>query len=430
MGLANKAILCLSCGVVLFFPGEGIIAQGGRADAVPMGASVNAPDPTKKALSPHNRFAYDVVRAAVALPQGNPQDRLRVLAAAAAVIAPIRPLMARIYSREGLRVEQDLIQRGEQPSTSMLGAGAVDCKAVQVLVESIPVRRVDAAEPSVVAAIAQCPAVRSSAQRLVSAGLEEKKLAPRATLALMERAGLSSLWSKEKFEKLFNSLPSDAESIGREAPNIAAMYATVSGAVDVGVAQKAGVSFLLWLGKLPEGGDRTMSVNVTSAAMKQVLGDKGYEEALASDVMARQVAQSAGGAAEISRPFEELASVLKAMDFAKEDRVQELEALPASQRAREAAASGFASGTGGDRKLASRYFDLAFNSVNLVWRERESTSDAAGIVQEVSEAAAQVDSLDALRRTRGLDDAAAQAIGMISVARVVASGEQTVTAER
>jgi hypothetical protein len=48
----------------------------------------------------------------------------------------------------------------------------------------------------------------------------------------------------------------------------------------------------------------------------------------------------------------------------------------------------------------------------------------------VSEAAAQVDSLDALRRTRGLDDAAAQAIGMISVARVVASGEQTVTAER
>jgi hypothetical protein len=164
--------------------------------------------------------------------------------------------------------------------------------------------------------------------------------------------------------------------------------------------------------------------------MKQALGDKGYEEALASDVGARQVAQSAGGNAEISQPVEESASVLKAMQSAKEDRVQELETLPASQRAREAAASGFASGTGGDPKLASRYFDLAFNSLNSVWSEREVQRDAAGIVQEVSEAAAQVDSEDALRRTRGLDDPAAQAIGMISVARVVESGEHTVEAER
>jgi len=65
-----------------------------------------------------------------------------------------------------------------------------------------------------------------------------------------------------------------------------------------------------------------------------------------------------------------------------------------------------------------------------VWSEREVQRDAAGIVQEVSEAAAQVDSEDALRRTRGLDDPAAQAIGMISVARVVESGEHTVEAER
>ena len=122
--------------------------------------------------------------------------------------------------------------------------------------------------------------------------------------------------------------------------------------------------------------------------------------------------------------------MLKAMQSAKDDRLKELEALPAPQRAREAAASGFASGTADDRTLASRYFDLAFSSLNSVWSDREKLKDAPGIVQEVSEAAAQVDSADALRRTRELDDPAAQAIGMISVARVVAGGGETVEAER
>ena len=430
MGLATKAILCLTCGALLLSRGEMVFGQGGRAEAVPKGAKVNAPDTATKALSPHQRFAYDVVRSAVALPQSNLQDRLRVLAAAASVIAPLRPALAKAYSREGLRVEQDLIQRGEQPATSMLSAGPVDCKAVQALVESIPVQRVDAAEPSLVAAIGECPAVMLSAKKLVGAGLEEKKLAPRATLALMERAGLSSAWSQEKFAKVFDSLPSEAGGLAREAPNLAALYATASGAVDSEEAKRAGVTFLLWLGKLPESGDRAMAVNITIAAMKHALGDKAYEEALASDIAARQVAQSSGGAAEISRPVEESASVLKAMQSAQEDRIPELESMPVSQRAREAAASGFASGTAGDRKLASRYFDLAFSSLNSIWSEREKLNDAPGIVQEVSEAAAQVDSLDALRRTRELDDPTAQAIGMISVARVVSGGGDTVEAER
>lgn len=430
MGLATKAIVYLAFGGVLLSPGEMVFGQGGRAGAVPKNAKVDAPDPTTKILSPHQQFAYDVVRSAVALPQSNLQDRLRVLASAATVIAPIRPSLAKAYSREGLRVERDLIQRGEQPSTSMLNAGPVDCKAVQSMVESIPAQRVDAAEPSLVAAIGVCPAVRLGAQKLVTAGLEEKKLAPRATLALMERTGLSSTWSQEKFAKLFDSLPSEVGGLAREAPNLAAVYATASGAVDKDAAKTAGVRFLLWLGKLPDSGDRTMALNVTTAAMKHTLGDKAYEEALASDVAVRQVAESAGGPAEISQPMEESASVLKAMQAAQEDRIPELEALPVSQRAREAAASGFASGTGGDRKLASRYFDLAFSSLNSVWSEREKVNDATGIVQEVSEAAAQVDSLDALRRTRELDDPTAQAIGMISVARVVSSGSEAIEAER
>lgn len=430
MGLARRSILCLTLSFVLLSPSGTIWGQGGRAGAVPKGAKASAPDASPKTLNPHQRFAYDVVLAAVALPQSNPQDRLRVLASAASVIAPLRPALARVYSREGLRLEQELIQRGEQPTTTMLSAGPVDCKAVQTMVESIPAARVDAAEVSLVAAVGSCGSVRLSAQRVIAAGLEEKKLAPRATLALMERSGLSSTWSREKFDKVFDSLPTDAGSMAREAPNLAVMYSAAAGAVGAGAAKSAGIRFLLWLGKLPDSGDRSMAVNVATAAMKQALGDKGYEEALASDIGVRQVAQSAGGNAEISQPVEESASVLKAMQSAKEDRVQELEALPSSQRAREAAASGFASGTGGDQKLASRYFDLAFNSLNSVWSERETQKDAAGIVQEVSEAAAQVNSEDALRRTRGLDDPAAQAIGMISVARVVESGEHTVEAAR
>jgi hypothetical protein len=430
MIVTKRVILRLILSLVLFSPGPVVFAQGGRANAVPQGSKINAPDPAAEPLDARKRFVYDVVRAAVALPQTELQDRLRVLAAAASVISPIRPLLAKNYSREGLRVEQDLIQRGEQPSTSMLDSGPVDCKAVKILVESIPAQRVDAAEATLVAAIAACPGTAASARKLIDAGLEEKKLAPRATLALMDHAGLSSAWSQEKFEQLFSSLPADAATMRQEAPNLAAMYARAAGEVDRDVAKRGGLRLLLWLGKLDASGDRTVAVNVTTGSMKEVLGPKDYEDALASDVMARQVAQSAGGEGEILLPMDGSTSVLRAMQSAKEDRLQELQALPPSQRAREAAASGFASGTGGDRKLAASYFDLAFSSLNSVWSERESVRNAAAVVQEVSEAAAQVDSVDALRRTRELDDPSAQAIGMISVARVAASEDDAKSANR
>jgi hypothetical protein len=430
MGFASKAILSLTCVSVLLLSGELVVAQGGRAGAVSGPTKTEAPDPATKSLTPRQRFAYDVVRSAVALPQSSLQDRLRVLAAAATVITPIRPALARVYSREGLRIEQDLIQRGEQPVTSMLNAGPVDCKAVLHLVESIPAQRVGAAEATLVAAIGECPGVRLTARRLVDAGLAEQKLAPRATMALMELEGLKSVWSRAKFDEVFRSLPADTESMAREAPNLAGLYATAAKDSDPGAAAKSGVRLLLWLGKLPESGDRRMAINIVSSEMKQALGDKAYEDALAADVAVRQIAQSAGGEAEITLPVEESASVLKAMQSAQEDRIADLQALPPSKRAREAAASGFASGTAGDRKLAARYFDLAFSSLNTVWSDRENVKDAPGVVEEVSEAAAQVDSLDALRRARELDDPAAQAIGMISVARVVESAGNEADASR
>ena len=98
--------------------------------------------------------------------------------------------------------------------------------------------------------------------------------------------------------------------------------------------------------------------------------------------------------------------------------------MPPATRAREAAASGFASGSSGDRKLADHYFDIAFASVDEVWSDRSTTSASAPeVVEEVSEAAAQVDPVAALQRSQRLQDPSAEAISMLAVARVVVGQE-------
>jgi hypothetical protein len=162
--------------------------------------------------------------------------------------------------------------------------------------------------------------------------------------------------------------------------------------------------------------------------MKSALGEKEYSNALASDVLAQQAAQTAGQQAEVEHAPEESASVLDAMSGTGVDRSKRLEALRPSQRAREAAASGFAEGTEGSGRLAQRYFAIAFGALDDLWKERESHPDVHAVIQEVSEAAAQVDPVAALRSTQQLADPAAQAIGMVAVARVVASQPETLSA--
>lgn len=72
------------------------------------------------------------------------------------------------------------------------------------------------------------------------------------------------------------------------------------------------------------------------------------------------------------------------------------------------------------RPMAHHYFDIAFSSVEEVWSDRSSLSaNAPDIVQEVSEAAAQVDPIAALQRSERLQDPSAEAISMLAVARVV-----------
>lgn len=381
-------------------------------------------------LDGRKQFVLDVVNAAVALPQPDQQDRLRVLNSAAGVISPIRPAMAKQFAREGIRIEQELIQQGQSPAVSLLNSGFVDCASMPAFIENIPVDKVEMADQSLVGGITLCQKQALEPARLkLTTALDQGHLAARPLLALMEAVGPSSTWSQETFAKMFSSLPADTKAARKEAPNYAAMYSQMAPLVSKDAAKSSGIKFLAWLGKLDESGEKNLAINIATGTMKETLGEKAYDEALATDVMARQAAQNAGQPGEIEHPEEESVSVLSAMGSKGKDRTEELNNMPASLRAREAAASGFATGTDGNKSMAGKYFDIAFAALNDVWDNRASKADAPAVVEEVSEAAAHVDAVDALQRAQRLQDPSARAIGMIAVARVVAGGEDRPVAE-
>lgn len=76
---------------------------------------------------------------------------------------------------------------------------------------------------------------------------------------------------------------------------------------------------------------------------------------------------------------------------------------------------------GGDKAQAARYFDMAFADADDAWEARSAGTSAAAVVDEVGEAAAQVNSANALMKAQKLRDSSAQAIAMLAVARVVSS---------
>lgn len=364
------------------------------------------------------KFVLDVVRMAVALPQPDPQDRLRVLNSAASVIAPLDRNLARSFGREGASLEAELIRSGQTPAVSLFSSGNVGCAAAANFIEALPANSVQTAEESLLGAISTCPSQTAEPARLkLSSALEQGTLAARPLLALMEHFGVRSRWSQQMFVKMFASLPS--EKAAAEAPNFAAMYDRVAPESGSDAARDAGLKLLAWLGKQDASPARNLSVNIVTDAMRQSLGQEKYSEALSSDPVAQSIAQTAGQPGEIALPEEENVSVLKAMADNGKDQTDILAALPASLRAREAAAHGFASGTAGDSKLAERYFDMAYSAVEQVWSDRSPQKNVAAVVEEVSEAAAQVDAVKALQRAQGLQDPSAQAIAMLAVARVV-----------
>src|SRR4051812_210886 len=372
-------------------------------------------------------FVLNVVKTAVALPQPDPQDRLRVLNSATSVVSAVQPETAKALAKEGARIESDIIASGNQPAVSILSSGQVDCATMADFVDRLAPQSLAMAEDSLVAAITQCPKRAGDAARLkVETALDAGSIAARPLMALMERSGAKSRWSQDVFVKMFGALPDAATPLAKkEATNYAAMYVNMAPQVDPDVAKEAGLKFLDWLAKMPPQGERNLAVNMTTDSLKQVLG-AGYDEALAKDVVAKGIAATAGQPGEVAHEEEESVSVLQAMDNAGKDRTEELSKLPPSLRAREAAAHGFAAGTSGSKKLADRYFDIAFSALDNVWSKRTPENNAAAVVEEVSEAAAQVNPVTALQRSQHLQDPSAQAISMLAVARVVVGQQDTV----
>ena len=384
--------------------------------------TVAATTNTQKEQS-RQKFVLDVVHSAVGLPQSDPQDRLRVLYAAANVVAPIDQKLTQQFSKEGTAIETKLVAEGQKPAVSMLAGGHVDCAAAANFVQTLPAASAIEAEESLLGAITNCPAqVNATSKAKLDAAVNQGVVAGRPIMALMESEGLKSQWSRTMFTKMFASLPADVASNTSEAPNYAAMFAEAAPMMDKDAVKDAGAKFLLWMAKLPDSQQRSVAINLAAGVLSDTLGTTAYQELLRSDPMIQQTVNGADQKAMLPAPEEEEGvSVLQAVDNVNTgDRTQELNSMPAAKRAREAAASGFASGTSGDRRTADRYFDIAFASVDEVWSNRAGTKgDAPEVVQEVSEAAAQVDPIAALKRSQALQDPSAEAISMLAVARVV-----------
>ncbi len=381
------------------------------------------------AYAARKKFVIDVIRSAVALPQTDPQDRLRVLIAAARLAQSVSPPLARELGQEGEQVESQLITSGQLPSVSVLESGLVDCKTAVTFIDALPVEAIGRAEAGLSGIASSCGKQSLPVlERKLEDALRRGAIAPRAMLAVMEASGLKSVWSQQQFSALFSSLP-DAQRSAADAPMLAAIYERLASAVDRDTAAHAGVNFLEWLGKMDAGPERMQAVTVATEAMKKALGEERYNEALRSNVMAAQVAQAAGQPFEISPPHAERTVAVMKPAGSDQERSDTLQQLGPGQRARQAAAYGFAASQSGDATSAEHYFDLAFSAAGELWDNRIPGQDAAGVLEEVSGAAAQVDPVAALGRAEKLQDPAAQAISMLAVAQVVFSRQERAPAQ-
>src|SRR3954470_2052328 len=270
--------------MVVFFAASLCAAQGKTPPpkAVPKKPAAAPATTARQKQQARKAFVLNVVKTAVALPQPDPQDRLRVLNSAASVVAPVQPETAKSFAKEGARLESDIIASGNQPAVSILSSGQVDCATMAEFVDRLAPASLALAEDSLLSAITQCPKQTADTARLkVETALDSGAIAARPLMALMESSGAKSRWSQDVFVKMFGSLPDATSALAKkEATNYAAMYINMAPQVDPDVAREAGVKFLDWLAKRPPQGERNLAVNMTSDALKQVLG-AGYDEALA-----------------------------------------------------------------------------------------------------------------------------------------------------
>ena len=413
----RRALIITLLGTLPVFAGN----TPARAQAAPKTTAKAAPSPQEKAQA-RKKFVLDVVQMAVALPQPDPQDRLRVLNSATGVVAPLNTAMAKRFTTEGARLEAELIAQGSKPAVSIFSAGTVDCVAASQFVDMVPQNAVVRAEDSLLAVLSVCPEqTKEPLRRKLEGALDSGLVSARPLLALMDMTGASSRWSQDTFTRMFGSLPKGKEQLA-EAPNYAAMLIQMAPQVDKDVARDTGVKFLEWLGQFDASNTRNLAVNMAMGTLRETLGDAKLQEALQANPTAQAIARTEGQPGEIEHPEEESVSVLEAMN-AHGDQSQALASMPASLRARSAAANGFATGSRGERKMADRYFDIAYSALDEVWAGRTPDKNVPAIVEEVSEAAAQVDPVAALQRAQKLSDPSAQAISMLAVARVVVGSQ-------
>lgn len=342
-----------------------------------------------------------------------------MLVTAVNVVSPLEQKYARQLAAEGVQIESELARAGQQPALSMFATGQVDCSTATQFVESLPAPAIAAAEDSLVSAISRCPRqALYAAEVALDNAMKRDDAAPRALLAAIDASGAKSRWAQQAFEAQFASLPKDYEKELKRAPDFAALFQRMAEDAPHATIRKAGLDFLEWLSKIPEGSERNMAINAVTDTMQHALGDAEYQDALSSNVIARDTAKLAGQPGGISGDEEESVSVMGAMSSGS-DQSAALENLMPSARARQAAAFGFSANAAGDRKLADRYFDQAYAVAEDVWRDRKDDAKASDVIREVSEAAAQVDAVAALQRAQKLEDPTAQAISMLAVARVV-----------
>jgi len=403
--------------VALSFANNAAVAQAKRPPARPP-IKATAPKLTKE-----QNFILSVVRSAVGMSQPDPQDRLRVLNSAVNIVSTLDSRYAARLAKEGVAVESRLVAAGMTPTVSIMASGRADCATMNEFVETLDPKNVFTAEESLIGAISKCPTqTLELVRQKTDAAVEQGTIAPRLLMALMEKSGPASFWTRDRFAKLFSSLPDPAaEPAKQAAPDYAAMYASLAPKIGRDLARSSAARLFAWLNRMEAGPQRSSAVNITASGLERALGEKAYREFLEGDVVARQLVEAKGPPPSAQTNNEETVSVLRAMGSEGTEQLGDLRRLPASLRAREAAALGFARGTAkpADKDSAASFFDIAFSAADEFWSQRESIKNAAGIVEEVSEAAAHVDAIDALRRAQGLQDPTAQAIGMIAVARVV-----------
>ena len=367
-----------------------------------------------------SQFALNVLHAAVALPQNDQQDRLRVLVSAARLANAVSAKTKKALITEGTEIEARLIASGEQPQVSMVEAGLVDCSTVAGLVEAVRPESIMSADKTITAAVQHCPRqALPSAERLLSDALGHNGAPPRALLAAMETAGPKSNWTLQQFDAVFSNLPDpSAETSVSGSPVYAQLYEEFAPAVDAASARSAGAKMLVWLGKMGDSPERVQAATTTVAAMKKVLGSEHYQEIVEGDPIAAQAANLAGQPTEIALPAEEADVAVGSLDT-NSDHSNELSDEPAPRRAREGAAYGFAAGSAGNKQLAERYFETAFLALNEIEADRLPGLDVNTLVEEVSQAAANVDPISALQNAERLQDSAQRAISMLAVAQTV-----------